>query len=55
MNSAAPTTTTPTTGTTAGPATGGDALDKGINSVLGKFGHAQSAKNTEKISDGIRT
>lgn len=29
---------------------GGDALDKGINSVLGHFGKAQSAQTTEKVS-----
>ena len=57
---ATPATTTPATAPApvgAAPAAGaggGDALDKGINSILGKFGHAQSGKNTEKISDGIR-
>ncbi|KAI9635250.1 uncharacterized protein MKK02DRAFT_43932 [Dioszegia hungarica] len=32
-----------------------DALDKGVNSILGKAGHGQSASTTEKISDGIRS
>ncbi|PWN25897.1 hypothetical protein BDZ90DRAFT_233903 [Jaminaea rosea] len=32
-----------------------DALDKGVDSVLQKSGHGQSASTTEKISDGIRS
>ncbi|CEH19079.1 hypothetical protein CBOM_05758 [Ceraceosorus bombacis] len=40
------------------PAEGGapqqDALDKGIDAVLSKSGHKQSASTTEKISDGFR-
>ncbi|BEJ17019.1 hypothetical protein CspHIS471_0604200 [Cutaneotrichosporon sp. HIS471] len=40
----------------AGQATGQqDALDKGVNTVLGKMGHAQNAQTTEKISDGVRS
>lgn len=42
-----------TTGQTG--ASNGDALDKGISSILGKSGHAQSGSTTEKISDGVRT
>ncbi|GAA5857865.1 hypothetical protein JCM5353_000414, partial [Sporobolomyces roseus] len=38
-----------------GQGQGGDALDKGVNTILGKSGHGQSASTTEKISDGIRT
>jgi hypothetical protein len=30
-------------------------LDKGVNTLLGKSGHAQKASTVEKISDGIRT
>ncbi|GAA6026824.1 hypothetical protein JCM8097_005886 [Rhodosporidiobolus ruineniae] len=33
----------------------GDALDKGVDSVLQRAGHGQSRKTTEKISDGIRS
>ncbi|KAK0522340.1 hypothetical protein OC834_006326 [Tilletia horrida] len=32
-----------------------DALDKGIDAVLKKAGHGQSASTTEKISDGVRS
>ncbi|WWC58688.1 uncharacterized protein I303_101232 [Kwoniella dejecticola CBS 10117] len=32
-----------------------DALDKGVDYVLGKAGHKQNASTTEKISDGIRS
>ncbi|GEM11656.1 hypothetical protein Rt10032_c16g5673 [Rhodotorula toruloides] len=34
---------------------GGDALDKGVNTLLGKSGHAQKPATVEKISDGIRS
>lgn len=44
----------PAGGVTPG-GTGGDALDKGVSSILGKSGHAQSGSTTEKISDGIRS
>ncbi|GAA6020015.1 hypothetical protein JCM11491_004898 [Sporobolomyces phaffii] len=47
-------TTNAPVGTTQG-GQGGDALDKGVNTILGKAGHGQSASTTEKISDGIRT
>ncbi|GAA5829562.1 hypothetical protein JCM11251_000205 [Rhodosporidiobolus azoricus] len=43
-----------TGGNTAGSGQG-DALDKGVDSVLNKFGHGQNRKTTEKISDGIRS
>ncbi|GAA5970065.1 hypothetical protein JCM11641_000251 [Rhodosporidiobolus odoratus] len=33
----------------------GDALDKGVDSLLQKSGHGQSHSTTEKISDGIRS
>jgi hypothetical protein len=29
--------------------------DKGIDGILGKAGHKQSAGTTEKISDGVRS
>ncbi|WWC66304.1 uncharacterized protein I206_100205 [Kwoniella pini CBS 10737] len=32
-----------------------DALDKGVDYILGKAGHKQNASTTEKISDGIRS
>lgn len=32
-----------------------DALDKGIDGLLKKSGHGQSASTTEKISDGVRS
>ncbi|BEJ17018.1 hypothetical protein CspHIS471_0604190 [Cutaneotrichosporon sp. HIS471] len=39
-----------------GQATGQqDALDKGVDMLLGKLGHKQSAAVTEKISDGVRS
>jgi len=31
-----------------------DALDKGVDAILGKAGHKQSAGTVEKISDGFR-
>ncbi|GAA5944553.1 uncharacterized protein JCM15063_004919 [Sporobolomyces koalae] len=47
------------TGNTGAPVQGGnqggDALDKGVNTILNKSGHGQKASTTEKISDGIRT
>ncbi|GAA6013203.1 hypothetical protein JCM8202_003059 [Rhodotorula sphaerocarpa] len=42
----------PATGTSGG--SGGDALDKGVNSALNRSGHRQKASTVEKISDGIR-
>ncbi|BGP14052.1 hypothetical protein JCM10213_002347 [Rhodosporidiobolus nylandii] len=33
----------------------GDALDKGVDSLLQRSGHGQSHSTVEKISDGIRT
>ncbi|EIN08902.1 hypothetical protein PUNSTDRAFT_134076 [Punctularia strigosozonata HHB-11173 SS5] len=36
-------------------ASGGDALDKGVDFLEKKAGHEQSHSTTEKISDGIRT
>ncbi|CAK9784441.1 unnamed protein product [Cutaneotrichosporon oleaginosum] len=40
----------------AGQATGQqDALDKGVDTLLGRMGHAQNAQTTEKISDGVRS
>ncbi|GAA5890239.1 hypothetical protein JCM6882_008764 [Rhodosporidiobolus microsporus] len=45
-----------TQGTPAGAkASESDALDKGVDAVLGKFGHGGNRGTTEKISDGIRT
>ncbi|KAK1926768.1 hypothetical protein DB88DRAFT_482942 [Papiliotrema laurentii] len=39
-----------------GQATGQqDALDKGVDTILGRAGHKQSAGTTEKISDGVRS
>ncbi|BEI86183.1 hypothetical protein CcaverHIS002_0604700 [Cutaneotrichosporon cavernicola] len=39
-----------------GQATGQqDALDKGVDMLLGKLGHKQSVAVTEKISDGVRS
>ncbi|KAK0548021.1 hypothetical protein OC846_003146 [Tilletia horrida] len=32
-----------------------DALDKGIDTILGKSGHKQSGATVEKISDGVRS
>ncbi|WVQ62171.1 hypothetical protein V866_006615 [Kwoniella sp. B9012] len=32
-----------------------DALDKGVDYVLGKAGHKQNVSTTEKISDGVRS
>jgi hypothetical protein len=28
--------------------------DKGVDTILGRAGHKQSASTTEKISDGVR-
>ncbi|GAA6044570.1 hypothetical protein NBRC10513_004460 [Rhodotorula toruloides] len=53
-----PANTAPPAGAPAGqPAAGqgGDALDKGVNTLLGKSGHAQKPATVEKISDGIRS
>lgn len=32
-----------------------DSSDKGVDQLLGRAGHKQSAGTTEKISDGIRS
>ncbi|KAK4683841.1 hypothetical protein P7C73_g6375, partial [Tremellales sp. Uapishka_1] len=48
----------PTTQTTTTTSTGTgqqDTLDKGVDSVMKKFGKGQSTGTTEKISDGIRS
>ncbi|GMK59466.1 hypothetical protein CspeluHIS016_0800720 [Cutaneotrichosporon spelunceum] len=43
-------------GMAPGQATGQqDALDKGVDMVLGRLGHKQSVAVTEKISDGVRS
>ncbi|BGP22977.1 hypothetical protein JCM10295v2_001868 [Rhodotorula toruloides] len=34
---------------------GASRLDKGVNTLLGKSGHAQKPATVEKISDGIRS
>ncbi|TXT09907.1 uncharacterized protein COLE_03841 [Cutaneotrichosporon oleaginosum] len=40
----------------AGQATGQmDALDKGVDAVLGKLGYKQDTATNERISDGVRS
>ncbi|KAI5450620.1 hypothetical protein NCC49_002879 [Naganishia albida] len=56
----APGTTTATSDVGAGAGTGAttgqqDALDKGVDAGLKRFGHGQNASTTEKISDGVRS